>query len=155
MRKHSAIHNGSIPGCAVYNNAWPCSIWWALRKPLQNVVIESGGVLENVAIAKHVFSCSARLLLKIGSRSQEQMLPRKPPLVFSFSARVKHFLELFNETFLTLSLFTYSSSLLLLLAGFLVWLNSLFSTVARFHWIAQCSSLSVFISICLNIFSLA
>lgn len=59
MRILSAAHNGSIPGCAMYNKALLCSIWWALRKPLWNVVIERGGVVENVAIAKHVFSCSA------------------------------------------------------------------------------------------------
>lgn len=59
MRIHSAAHNGSIPGCAMYNKALLCSIWWALRKPLRKVVIERGGVVENVVIAKHVFSCSA------------------------------------------------------------------------------------------------
>lgn len=55
--------------------------------------------MENVAIAKHVFSCSAVLLLKNGSVSREQMLPCKPPLVFSFSARARYFQKQFNESF--------------------------------------------------------
>lgn len=55
MRIHSAAHNGSIPGCAMYNKALLCSIWLALRKPLRNLVIERGGVVENVVIANCVF----------------------------------------------------------------------------------------------------
>lgn len=54
-RTHSAAHNGSIPGCAMCNKALRGSVRRALRKPLRNVVIERGGVVENVVIAKHVF----------------------------------------------------------------------------------------------------
>lgn len=37
------------------NKALRGSVRRALRKPLRNVVIERGGVVENVVIAKHVF----------------------------------------------------------------------------------------------------
>lgn len=143
MRIRSATHNGSIPGCAMYNKALPCSIRWALRKPLRNVVIERGGAVENVEIANHVFSCSACSFWKMDLLAKNKC--RLADLyLFSASLWECCFQKLFNESLWLCPPLTFTSSHPLL-AGFLVSVSRLFFfwTCRRtcFHWITQCSSL--------------
>ena len=148
----------------MYNNALLCSIRWALRKPLRNVVIERGGVVENVGIANRVFflffffPCSACSFWKMDQLAKNKCCLADLHLLFSSSARDREvfFKKLLNES---LWLFLPYPSLPLccvLLASFLVSLKRLFwrmaeslSTCRRtcFHWISQCSSLHwVFLS---------
>lgn len=47
--------------------------------------------MENVVIANHAFSCSACSFRKNGSAGQEQMLPRRPRLVFQLLCDERYF----------------------------------------------------------------
>lgn len=156
MRIHSAAHNGSIPGCAMYNKAWPCSIWWALRKPLRNVVIESGGVYWKMLWLQSMFFPVAQVSFwKLDLLAKNKCCLADLHL-FSASLWKRNVFK----SYLTKAFDSFPSYLLFLFALFIGSISCLseqtllFNGTCRrtcFHWITQCSSLPVFISICLNV----
>lgn len=145
MRILSTSHNGSLPGCAMHNKAGLCSAQYdGLRKPLRNVVIESGSIVENVVIAECVFSCSEKWICwprtNVTSQTWTCFSAEKRGISRGCLMQSPDFIPPPSLPLCRLQPRFHS-------AGWRIAASRLTCRRTCFHWITQCSSLDwVFIS---------